>query len=163
MLTYGLCFHGIHTFLLIVLCFLAMWFVSFFKLLEMSKILPTYVSLIKIHLWVDPFSSNPCCSRWASLSASHTHTCTDTVVYTCTLYIHVQLCMSACAHLWCRDRNSHKLYRREKRKNIVFLNSFKVSCKSHGSWYFMMLTKNVGRYRRLQAGRVTDIEIVTLK
>lgn len=128
-------------------CFMFLGYVvcEFFQIIGNVKNFTNICIIDKNSFISGPIQLNPCCSTWASLSASHTHTCTYTVVYTCTLYIHVQLCMSACARVWCRQRSNHKLCRRENRKKIIFLNSFKISCRSHGSWHFMMLTKNVGR------------------
>ena len=82
------------------------------------------------------------------LSLHHTHTHTHIYIYNCIYLYTVYTCSVVYVYVcvWCRERNNHKLYRRRNRKKkFLFLNSFKISCRSHGSWYFMMLTKNVGR------------------
>ena len=94
---------------------------------------------IQIHVVQDGFLS-----LHHTHTHTHTHTYTYTIVYICILYIHVQLCMYMCVCDIERETTTN-FTEEEIEKKFLFLNSFKISCRSHGSWYFMMLTENVGR------------------
>ena len=71
---------------------------SFFKLLEISKILP--ICIIEKNSCISgPIQFKTMLFKMGfslCITHTHTHTYTYTTVYICILYIHVQLCMYMC-------------------------------------------------------------------
>ena len=113
-------------------CFMFLGYVvcEFFQIIGNVKNFPNICIIDKNSFISGPIQLNPCCSRWASLSASHTHVYIYSCIHMYTVHTCTVVYVCVCTCVMQTEKQPQTLQKRKQKKNHFpefFQNKLQIS------------------------------------